>query len=910
MPIVYYGAKDEPSFELEQSNDLIAIRTHSKRSITSAVGSVSNPLSAVLEDGKLVAAFPEAGVEVYRVPIGPEAPSMDDRKSALRASPDVQFAGGVLIDPESKMPVLYTENIFVKFVDTADPDQCVAVIENAGLTIKKQVTYATNAYFVEAQGVGQKVFDIAADLLQRDDVEFCHPELIRQRSQHGIYPPQWHLKKTTVNGVEVNAHANVEAAHEITRGEGVIIAIIDDGVDIDHPEFGGIGKIVAPRDATLKTNDPRPKDPSGVGTVNGENHGTACAGVACANGTDGASGVAPKAKLMPIRLPYTRGWGSQEEADAFVWAADNGADVISCSWGPTGSKWWDPHNHPVASPPSILLAISYAATKGRGGKGCVVLFSAGNGNELVDNQGYTAYSKVISVAACNDQGARSVYSNYGKAILCAFPSSDFGYEPFNHPYPLTSGIWTTDRLKASGYNDSKSYKGDAAGNYTKTFGGTSSACPGVAGVVALMLSVNPNLKWNEVKELLKQACDKIDPQGGNYDESGHSQWYGYGRLNALTAVKLANPVYTPPIDVSSEYSTLTITYKGGLNIRSGPGKNFDKADPNGAIAGSEWQYKKGSITKDIKGQAWAEVRLKSHTDGTGWILVKDTSGVYYTNPKIDGPVIDLPPVTVPTEYSTFMLSHQDGSNVRSKPIVETATKLGAFPKGTKFDYRKSSVFRDSNKRVWAEVNLKPPLRGYSTGWICVKDNLGAYYTNPKIDASVSASADLSPAISKDEIWRYCHNCGGLFLTGSPLPKCSSAGGKHNFSNSINHSLSKLTPWIDITPDNKDEYKISDVRASNWAYCRHCHGLFHAIGAAKPNECINSPSGYHEKEPSENCGNYVLEIHEAEFPPKNGYQECGYCRGLFNNSEKTACSANGGGEHEVLGMEIPPYYLLH
>ena len=89
----------------------------------------------------------------------------------------------------------------------------------------------------------------------------------------------------------------------------------------------------------MSIDDPRPKDTFPSRRF-GENHGTACAGVACANGIDGASGVAPQAKLMPIRL--VSGLGSIQEAKAFKWAADNGADVISCSWGPPDGDWFDP----------------------------------------------------------------------------------------------------------------------------------------------------------------------------------------------------------------------------------------------------------------------------------------------------------------------------------------------------------------------------------------------------------------------------------------------------------------------------------------------------------------------------------------------------------------------------------------
>jgi subtilisin family serine protease len=556
MPTVYFGSKNEPGFDLEQSDDLIAVRTRSGRSITRASGPVPTPLSAELEDGTLVAAYPEAGVEVYRVPVGRGARSLSERKTALRTSPDVRFAGGVLIDPVTTEPVLYTENLFIKFTDTTDPEDCVTTLRDAGLTIKNEVSYATNAYFVAApEGTGQQVFDIANSLLERDDVEYCHPELIRPRARKGIFAQQWHLKKTTVGGVVVDAHANVEAAHEITRGAGVTIAIIDDGVDINHEEFSGADKVVAPRDATLQTNDPRPQDPFGSGPDNGENHGTACAGVACANGTHGASGVAPQARLLPIRL--SSGLGSQREAEAFKWAADNGADVISCSWGPPDGRWWNPndprHQQMFPLPASTRLAIDDIVANGRGGKGCVVLFAAGNGNESVDNDGYASYSKVIAVTACNDRGTQSVYSDFGKAAWCAFPSSDFGYAPFNHPDPLTTGIWTTDRVGDDGYNVGRTADGDAPGNFTNSFGGTSSACPGAAGVAALVLAVNPNLKWHEVKDLLKRACDKIDPQGGNYDASGHSPKYGYGRLNARTAVELAKPQPQSGITISRTF---------------------------------------------------------------------------------------------------------------------------------------------------------------------------------------------------------------------------------------------------------------------------------------------------------------------------------------------------------------------
>ncbi len=552
MPTVHFGRKDEASFELEASPDLFAVRTRSGRPLTRGTSPVASPWSAHVTDCSLVLDFPEAGVRVYRAPLRRGGPSLEARKTALRAAPDVRFAGGVLVDAQSKAPVLYTENLFVKFVDSADPAACRAVLQAAGLTVKDEPRYAVNAFVCAApEGTGQAVFDIAQTLLQRPDVEFSHPELIRERSARLIFAQQWHLKKTRVGQVDIDAHANVEAAHAITRGEGVTVAVIDDGIDIDHVEFTGAGKIVAPQDMLPRSDNPRPRL-----AVN--NHGTACAGVAVANGSTGASGVAPAARLMPIRLQA--GLGSMAEAEAFRYAADQGADIISCSWGPPDGNWWDPsdpaHQAVAPLPASTRLAMDYAATQGRGGKGCVLLFAAGNGNESVDNDGYASHPAVLAVAACNDRGRRAVYSDFGRAIWCSFPSSDFELPEANHPAPLTPGIWTTDRSGAPGYNRGRGGpggEGDAAGLFTNSFGGTSSACPGAAGVAALVLAVQPGLRRSDVADVLRRACDRIDPQAGAYDATGRSALYGWGRVNALRAVELARPQPRNEVTVSRRF---------------------------------------------------------------------------------------------------------------------------------------------------------------------------------------------------------------------------------------------------------------------------------------------------------------------------------------------------------------------
>ncbi|MCG8308094.1 MAG: S8 family serine peptidase [Cytophagales bacterium] len=536
-----YGGKNGTTHFAEVAEDLVVVRTKENMPLASAI--TAPKAKSLLSQMTPIVNFEDAGVTVLQCRQSKNRllQMRDQARTAFKSEKDIRFAGKALRAPDGN-PIVYTENFFVKFQDELESSGCEQIIANHNLTIKKKLGYAANAYFIEApEGTGLKIFQIARDLLDEERVELCHPEIIQKAGKRAVGEQQWHLKQTSVNGNLINAHVNVEPAWNTAKGGGTVIAVIDDGVDIDHEEFGGADKVVAPRDATENSDDPRPKD-----RFYPENHGTACAGVACANGNHGASGVAPEAKLMPIRL--VSNLGSLAEADAFQWAAEHGADVISCSWGPVDGKWWDPndaaHDRFVALPDSTRLAIDYAITSGRNGKGCVITRAAGNGNERVENDGYASYDPVVAVAACNDTNARSVYSDYGASVWCAFPSNDIGYAPFNHPDPLSPGIWTTDRAGAKGYNPGvldpgAEPPGDDHGHYTETFGGTSSACPGIAGICALILSANPDLRWDEVKDILRASATQIDPENGSYNSEGHSPFYGYGRPDAALAVQLA-----------------------------------------------------------------------------------------------------------------------------------------------------------------------------------------------------------------------------------------------------------------------------------------------------------------------------------------------------------------------------------
>lgn len=541
-----YGGKNGETFQLAEAKDLVVVRTKDNAPLEEL--HLSTQSRDIVPSLLPIAAFPEASVMVYRCIATEEKTATAMRNAArktLSQEEGVRFAGRVLKDPTTGSIVVYTNNLYLQFKPELSKKNCEAIIKKYKLTIKEDLGITPNSYFVEApEGTGLGVFELAQKLLALPEVEACHPELVRERKFKFVHPMQWHLKETQINGLTISQHANVEAAWALSTGKDITIAVLDDGVDTSHPEFNG--KIVAPRDTVVNSDNAQPKHPS-------ERHGTACAGVACASGTGKASGVAPDAKLMPIRLGSI---GSISEAKAFKWAADNGADVISCSWGPEDGAWWstsDPlHTKQARLPDSAKAAIDYAVDKGRGGKGCVITWAAGNGNEDVKFDEYASYPKVIAVAACNDSGRRCVYSDFGAAVWCCFPSNDFFEPRLNPERPKTPGIWTTDRSGKNGYNsggiNAEQLVGDFDGNYTATFGGTSSACPGVAGTVALMLAANSELTWEQVKTIMRNSCDRIDEEKGAYDANGHSPFYGYGRLNAEKAVKNAIAAGQPKTD--------------------------------------------------------------------------------------------------------------------------------------------------------------------------------------------------------------------------------------------------------------------------------------------------------------------------------------------------------------------------
>lgn len=334
------------------------------------------------------------------------------------------------------------------------------------------------------------VLEVANRLVESGQVRFAHPDFIYKKSR--MFNPndelegyQWHLDQISVK----------EAWNSEQGNSGIRIAIIDSGVDLDHPDL--YGKLVDPYDALDQDYDPNPDS--------NDAHGTACAGLAAAqtNNGEGIAGVCPGCSIIPIRMMGEQGWGRYgADVDAFVWAVDHGAHILSNSWGA---------GEATEVQPNMQEALEYAAQSGRGGLGAVVLFAAGN--DYRENYSYelASHPLVLGVGATGSNGSKEDYSNFGWDLDFVSPA----------------GAVTTD---IGGYN------GYSNGDYSYSFGGTSAACPVAAGVVGLVLSVNPGLSRADIFEVLNSSADKV---GGVSYTNGFSAYYGNGRINASTAVQLA-----------------------------------------------------------------------------------------------------------------------------------------------------------------------------------------------------------------------------------------------------------------------------------------------------------------------------------------------------------------------------------
>lgn len=294
----------------------------------------------------------------------------------------------------------------------------------------------------------------------------------------------------------------IPRAWEITQGHSdITVAVIDEGVELAHPDL-----IMHPQSWNATTDIP---DGSPTG-----NHGTACAGIIGAQ-FDNGQGVAGAASGVRIMAIATATWADVDIAEGLYFAADNGARIVSMSFGVYDS--WGAWDFSI-----VRDALQYAHDKG------LVLIAA-SGNENIATARFPGSdSRTLTVGGSNRSDERKRIGDTSSESwwgACYGPDLDVVAPCLEMP--------TTDRLGAAGYS---------GGDYHDTFNGTSSATPLVAGIAGLILSLRPNLSNVEVRNILQSSCDKISPAlyaYANDNAKPDGTWnneVGYGRVNAERAL--------------------------------------------------------------------------------------------------------------------------------------------------------------------------------------------------------------------------------------------------------------------------------------------------------------------------------------------------------------------------------------
>ena len=409
-----------------------------------------------------------------------------------------------------------------------------------------------------------------------------------------LFSSQWHL-----DNVSGDPHVNVSPAWASgITGSGVTIGIVDDGLQRTHPDLAPNYVGADSWDFGSGDADPSPvHSNAGPGSFNGDNHGTSAAGVAAARGGNalGVTGSAPEAGLAGLRIDFPT-----QSAAMFASATLYHSDGV----GAAGSNIQVKNHSYGISVPYINSTVEVAAIRTSAANGTIHMFAAGNERlshgayiDADSSGGFTpdidfaidgdankkhtqAIQESIAVAALGHDGVFSSYSNWGANVFVTAPSSGAGL-----------GITTTDRTAGGvtgGYNHAAGSGVDFDAlvdlDYTSTFGGTSSASPLVAGVMALGKQVAPGMDERMAKHLMVKTNAIVDANdatitGGGDGSTAGSAWitnaagndfnmnYGFGLIDA-DAFTTQAAIYTGVTPLVTE---TTGTLAGGAIPDAGGG---------------------------------------------------------------------------------------------------------------------------------------------------------------------------------------------------------------------------------------------------------------------------------------------------------------------------------------------------
>jgi subtilisin family serine protease len=585
--------------------------------------------------------FERSGITIVQLPEDQDAVAEGLR--ALQDDPGVEAVGAVVRLSDENASFL-TTLIIARFDEGVEEAEVARIAKRHGLAAEGRFTALGNVHRLRFPGPATyAVLDAANALAAEPEVVYAEPSLASTTEEDAIvptdflFPEQWdHQIINTPDAWQ--ALRDMDPARTFGSGD-VVVAVVDSGVDLTHPEFtgtvpGGAAKQLAMFDFANMAAD--------MNNLGGD-HGTCCASAAVANVNnasavvgvnEGVAGVAGNCRLIAIR----RGGTEARYAEMYLWAAGfdagstttgfpaqlaRGADVITNSFG-----------FSVGSPISGLMSDTFdrLTDDGRGGRGVLLYFSAGNDSVDLDDtfrRPWSMYERCFGVAASTlaDDGATEIhapYSNNGTTVDWCAPSHDMfpilhnptqrfgahaatirtapeGDAICGNPAQQTtlaaaaaagatvltlantagfavgqgalagapgSGVASGRRIAAvnAGANQITLDRGLLAAlpagatvvsgprDYKTNFGGTSYATPVSAGIGALMLSANPDLTWEQVRDLCRATAVKIDANNTNavgrwrdvdgristdpgYLGANFSDFFGFGRLDAAAAVR-------------------------------------------------------------------------------------------------------------------------------------------------------------------------------------------------------------------------------------------------------------------------------------------------------------------------------------------------------------------------------------
>jgi len=430
------------------------------------------------------------------------------------------------------------------------------VLRGSPLNVSR--TLAANLYVLQATDAFAAMTE-ANRLAARPEVLISSPvrrrQQIRKHGPYSIWPndtyfnDQWNLENRGANGTSLGLDLNVRAAWPVTRGAGSIVAVADDGVELTHPDLiaRASNDLHFYFDGMSGSTNAMPTDPD-------DNHSTVVAGLALAEGDNhrGLSGVAPQAQLASWKIFLGNSVTASDEQmmDMFQYRS-NVVSVENHSWGKGET---DPTQFPPTAMESI--GISNAIAFGRGGRGVVMVRSAGNGRDNIINandDGYANDPRVICVASVRRDGRAASYSNPGACLLVAAPGGDGD-----------AAVFSTDRQGSAGWNPFGLGDDFADPDYVFSTNvvGTSFAAPQISGLVALLLSANPNLSWRDAQQILILSARHFDLADPDVRTNGAgfrvSHNVGFGVPDAGQAVRLAMNWTNRPAATAVSYAATNV----------------------------------------------------------------------------------------------------------------------------------------------------------------------------------------------------------------------------------------------------------------------------------------------------------------------------------------------------------------